>query len=105
MCRRTNPPAASIDAAVRRAPRPNQRAVLPSARALDEQNMRRIGHCRRLAGRDRSARLERLPAGAGEKGYERAVLQLAGIDATNWRKALAVEVRTDQVPFVATYSR
>lgn len=29
------------------------------------------------------------------------MLQLAGIDATNWREALTVEVRTDQVPFVA----
>ena len=47
----------------------------------------------------RTERLER-PACSGEK-IEGGVVQLAEFDATNWREALAVEVRTDQVPFVS----
>jgi hypothetical protein len=31
------------------------------------------------------------------------VFELAEIDESNWRRALAVEVRTDQVPFVADH--
>jgi len=31
------------------------------------------------------------------------VFELAEIDESNWRRALAVEVRADQVPFVADH--
>lgn len=35
------------------------------------------------------------------EGYVLVVFELAEIDAANWRQALVVEVRPDQVPFVA----
>jgi ribosomal protein S18 acetylase RimI-like enzyme len=36
-----------------------------------------------------------------ESGYDLGVFELTEIDASNWRRALAVEVRPDQVRFVA----
>jgi ribosomal protein S18 acetylase RimI-like enzyme len=38
-----------------------------------------------------------------QNGYDCGVFELAEIDASNWRVALAVEVRSDQVRFVADH--